>query len=317
MLKTLAPARVRDAAAVGICLHRAMAVATSLPRDPARHHVRVVELPTEAGAQAKALARIAAQLGVKGAPAAVTLPLGSYSLLQIERPPVEDGELVDAARWRIKGMLDYPVEEAVIQVFEAPQASERQRTPLLNVVAAPARAVRELTATVKKAGLRPVKVTIAELAIRDVVAGIDTGNEPVATVFLNARQGMIQVTWGGKLYLSRRVDYGLASVRPADPLATGIHMTLPLELRRTVDYFDSHFGVGRVRRVLAAPADDAFMKFMQETSEFTGLATQPLELPANIDTEPGKAADYGLPEAYLAISGALGARAPAVRQEAV
>ena len=64
LFKSLAPARTGDDPVVGICLHRALAVAAALPRDSARHHVRVVELPTEAGAQAKALARIAAQLGV-------------------------------------------------------------------------------------------------------------------------------------------------------------------------------------------------------------------------------------------------------------
>jgi hypothetical protein len=98
---------------------------------------------------------------------------------------------------------------------------------------------------------------------------------------------------------------------PADTLATGIHMTLPLELRRTVDYFESHFGLGTIRRVLAAPTDEPFMKFMKETSEFTGLPVEPLELPLTARPAAGKPADYGLPEAYLAASVALDRRSAA------
>lgn len=315
-LKSLGAGRRRPEARVGVCLHRALAVAvsSSASSEP-RPRVRVVELPTEAGAQAKALARAVADLGVKGAPADVVLPLGSYSLLQIERPAVDETELAEAARWQVKSQLDYPVDDAVLRVFDAPQPKDRHRAPQLNVVAAPARAVRELTALVKRAGLRPSKVTIAELAICNLAARAVEDTGPVATVFLNARQGVIQVTWHKSLYLSRRVDYGLGSVRPADPMATGIHTVLPLELRRTVDYFGSHFGAGQVRRVLAGPAEEHFMQFMSEASEFTGLAMQPLELPAELETDSAKSADYGTSEAYLAVSAALGTREPAGRAE--
>lgn len=285
-----------------------MAVAAVPKAGRGTAEVQVIEFQTEAEAQVRMLARAVSDMGVKGCPASVTLPLGSYHLMQIERPPVEEHELLDAARWRIKGQLDYPVEDAVLQVFDM-QQGERQRAPLLNVVAAPARMLRELTTLIKRAGLKPHKVTIVELAVRDLVARVSEQDEPVATVFLNARQGVIQITRGNELYLTRRVEYGLGSVIPTDTLSTGIHMTLPLELRRTVDYFDSHFGMGNIKRVLAAPTDEPFMKFMGQTTEFTGLPVEPLDLPISLKGVAGKAADYGLPEAYLAASAALGGRA--------
>ncbi len=309
-LKSLGSGRADNASAVGVCLHRAMAVAAVPPTGRGAGQVQVVELPTEADEQARALVRAVSDLGVKGCRANVTLPLGSYHLIQVERPPVDEAELVDAARWRIKGQLDYPVEDAVIQVFDVPK-SENQRTPLLNVVAAPQRTIRELNALVKRAGLSLQRITIVELAVRDLVNRVTERDEPVATVFLNARQGVIQITHGRELYITRRVEYGLGSVIPTDTLATGIHMTLPLELRRTVDYFESQFNLGTIRRVLAAPTDEPFMKFMKETSEFTGLPVEPLDLPVTLRAATGKPADYGLPEAYLAASVALDRRAGA------
>jgi len=309
-LKSLGGGRADHAPAVGICLHRAMAIAAVPPTGRGAGRAQILELPTEPDEQARTLARAVSDLGVKGCRASVTLPIGSYHLIQIEKPQVEESELVDAARWRIKGQLDYPVDDAVIQVFGVPQG-ENQRAPLLNVVAAPQRTVRELTTLVKRASLSLHRVNIVELAVRDLVNRVTDRDEPVATVFLNARQGVIQITHGRELYITRRVEYGLGSVVPTDTLATGIHMTLPLELRRTVDYFESHFGLGTIRRVLAAPTDEPFMKFMKETSEFTGLPVEPLEMPVGLRPAPGKPADYGLPEAYLAASVALDRRAAA------
>jgi MSHA biogenesis protein MshI len=304
-LKSLGGNRVDSATEVGVCLHRAMAVAAVPAPGRGAAQARIFELPAEDDEQARALSRAVSDLGVKGCRANVTLPLGSYHLIQIERPSVDDKELIDAARWRIKGQLDYPVEDAVIQVFDVPH-SESQRTPLIHVVAAANRTIRELTALVKRGGLTPSKVTIVELAVRDLASRIAERDEPVATVFLTSRQGVIQITHGGELFLTRRVEYGLSSALPSDPMATGIHLTLPLELRRTVDYFESHFGLGSIRRVLAAPTDEPFMKFMRDTSEFTRLPVEALPLPIGLQATHGKAADYGLPEAYLAASAALG-----------
>jgi len=124
-------------------------------------------------------------------------------------------------------------------------------------------------------------------------------------VFLTGRQGLIQISRDGSILLCRRLGYGLGSVKPVDAVETGIHNTLPLELRRTIDYFDSHYSAGNVRHVLAAPDDPDFMAFMRQTGELVGLPVVPLEASAEIAAVAGKPADYGLAEAYLAIGGAL------------
>lgn len=303
-LKSLAPPRApRGASVVGLCLNRALAVAVTPPGGAPQ--VQVEELPTESLGQIEVLSRVVAKFGLKGFDAIITLAPGNYTILQIERPPVEEEELLAAARWRVKSMLDYPVDEAVLQVFDTPQPNERQRSPMLNVVAAPARAVRELASAVRKAGLQPQKINIAELALRNLVSLNNPLPGPAVTVFLTARQGIIQVTNNGRVYLSRRLDYGLGSVKPVDVLATGIHNTLPLELRRTIDYFDSHFSAGSIRRVLAGPDEPNFMGFMRHAGEVIGLSVAPLELGAKLHPAASKPPDYGLPEAYFALGAAM------------
>ena len=310
VLKSLgSSSRARGNGVVGLSLNRTLAVA-SLPSTsaPAGAAVQLTELPTETSGQIRALSKIVADFGVKGCTASITLSPGSYEMLQIERPTVRDEELVDAARWRVASMLDYPVEEAIIQVFDAPQPSEHQREPMLNVVAAPARAVRELANVVSKAGLTPRKITVAELAVRDLVSACYTAGGPVVTVFLTGRQGLIQATLDGEICLTRRLGYGLGSVKPVSMLETGIQNTLPLELRRTIDYFDSHYSVGNVRKILAGPADGNFIAFMREAGEMIGLPVMALEPEVDLLPAAGKPAEYGMPEAYLALGGALSLR---------
>ena len=308
-LKSLGSSHARGHHVVGLSLNRTLAVA-SLPSASADAgaSVQLTELPTESAGQVRALSKIVADFGVKGSVASITLSPGSYEMLQIERPAVRDEELVDAARWRVASMLDYPVDEAVIQVFDAPQPSEHQREPMLNVVAAPARVVRELASVVSKAGLSPRKITVAELAIRDLVAASDTTGGPVVTVFLTGRQGLIQATHDGEIYLSRRLGYGLGSVKPVSMLETGIQNTLPLELRRTIDYFDSHYSAGNIRHILAGPAENDFMTFMRDAGNMIGLPVAALEPAADLLPASGKPAEYGMPEAYLALGGALSLR---------
>ena len=308
-LKSLGSSHARGRRVVGLSLNRTLAVA-SLPSAStgADASIRLTELPTEPAGQVRALSKIVSDFGVKGCLASITLSPGSYEMLQIERPAVKNDELVDAARWRVAGMLDYPVDEAVIQVFDAPQPSERQREPMLNVVAAPARAVRELASVVDKAGLTPRKVTVAELAIRDLVTASDTTGGPVVTVFLTGRQGLIQATHDGEIYLNRRLGYGLGSVKPTSMLETGIQNTLPLELRRTIDYFDSHYSAGNIRKILAGPDENDFMAFMREAGDMIGLPVAALEPAAELLPASGKPGEYGAPEAYLALGGAVSLR---------
>ena len=302
-------------AAVGICLDRAIAVAAASQNPEMPGRVQLAALPTEHDAQARTLGKLVNKLGMQGSDASLTLPLGSYKMLQMERPGVEDAELIDAVRFRLKDQLDYPPEDAALQVFDAPHPGDRGQTAFVNVVAVPMRLVREHTVLLKKAGLLPRKITIAELALRELSmtrAGLE---EPIATVFLNSRQGVIQVTRGRELFLSRRIDYGLGSIKPLDAEATGIHMTLPLELRRTIDYFESNYSVGHIRKVCALPADPMFSNLMQHASEFIGYKVEPLELPADLVEEEGKNLGFGLPEAYLAVASAMGIAVAGDRKE--
>ncbi len=50
----------------------------------------------------------------------VVLSADSYQTIQVEMAELLDSERRDAARWQIRERIDYPPEEAVIDLFEVP-----------------------------------------------------------------------------------------------------------------------------------------------------------------------------------------------------
>jgi MSHA biogenesis protein MshI len=94
-------------------------------------------------------------------------------------------------------------------VFEVPNQGRAGRPPLVYVVAARAQPLREMVERVRAAGLNLWKIDVAELALRNLVETAETGPETVAGLYLMPERGMLQITRGDLLYLSRSLDYGL------------------------------------------------------------------------------------------------------------
>ena len=91
------------------------------------------------------LSKLVDDQGWAGVPAVLVLPIDQYQVFQVERPEgVEDSELADALKWKLKDFLDFSPADAVSDVFAFPEDASRGRGPLVNVVAARKSLVREL-----------------------------------------------------------------------------------------------------------------------------------------------------------------------------
>lgn len=72
-----------------------------------------------------------------GAATTLVLPLDQYQVFQMDRPEgIEESELGDALKWKLKDFLDFSPSEAVSDVFPFPKDASRGRGELVNVVAA-------------------------------------------------------------------------------------------------------------------------------------------------------------------------------------
>jgi len=104
--------------------------------------------------QQQELLRISRELKLKGLPASVVLAPGSYSLLQVERPEVQDDEVRSAIRWRIKDLIDFHIDDAVLDLFDLPEGSRAGAPRLMFVVAARIAVVQRIIDLLKTAAIR-------------------------------------------------------------------------------------------------------------------------------------------------------------------
>ena len=178
------------------------------------------------------------QLNLAGTRCNVVLPSGSYNLLLVEPPNVPDDELREAIKFRVKEMISFPLEEALIDVFSLPADSSRSGRKMVYAVATQESKVREIMALISDAGLELNSVDIAELVLRNITEQLDVGERGVAMVRLLQGQATLALIRDGNMYLSRQFDLAYNAVLfdelPEDQLV--------LELQRSVDYYERQMG---------------------------------------------------------------------------
>jgi len=180
--------------------------------------------------------------GWRKVPATLVLPMDQYQVFQVDRPDgVEDTELPDALKWKLKDFLDYSPSDAVSDVFEFPEDASRGRQPMVNLVAARKSLVQELVALVNDAGMVLERIDIAELALRNFAAAMDSAGRGVALVHLRNRYGQMVICRGETLYLSRRLELSYDDLQDAGRQDNAVQ-SLTLEIQRSLDYFESQLG---------------------------------------------------------------------------
>jgi MSHA biogenesis protein MshI len=184
---------------------------------------------------------------------------GAYQMVQVEAPEVPEAEVKSAVRWKLKDLIDYPVETATVDALFIPQAE-----------GAPGR-VRQMLAVAAKndiiaASVKPFNdadiplevIDIPELAQRNVAQRLELVGRALALLAFDDHGGLLTFTCGGELYQHRRIDVSLATF--AGTTAENrkdLYDRLVLELQRSLDHFDRQFRTITVAKVMVTPVPGA------------------------------------------------------------
>lgn len=231
-------------------------------------------------ALAALLDRVVRERHLAGTPCVVVLHRPDYALLLTEAPQVPEAEIQSALRWKIGDLIDFPVNEAILDYFELPplQAGEARQ---LYVVAARESVIQERVDLLRGVGLEPAYIDIAEKAQRNLAARLPEDEQGVAVVEIGETESLLTITRRGDLLFSRTLPFGLDTVLEQvmqqtelsagmarsylagqglldgdseDPPAAQLALRfaterLALELQRSLDYYDSRFRRGAVRNL--------------------------------------------------------------------
>lgn len=193
----------------------------------------------------------------------ITLDHREYELHLVEAPAVDDDELSDALRFRMKDLINQPLENQVIQAFRLPADAYRGRMDMAFAVAIERSRIRMLVDWCEQQQLRLNEITIPELSILKLVAEMEPETS-VGVLRLDKTDGVLYLLQEGGLYLSRALAVGTdelglnTGLEGELMLETDSRMEkLALELQRSMDYFESQLGMGSVGQIWALIPDDA------------------------------------------------------------
>lgn len=240
-------------------------------------------------------------LRVAGTDCTTLMAADSYQLLLVEAPRVDPSELRAAVRWRIKDLIDYHIDDAVLDVFEIPgQGQNTQGQVMMYAVVAKAAAVKQRIDLLERSDLRLKAIDIPELALRNIASLAPEDATGAVLLRLGETSGLITVSRQGNLFLARRIDVGANALReqpnadkPADPndpygdpLDIGLDRlidSIVLEIQRSVDYYDRHFKQPSLAGVLVAPPGPGLSGLESRLKRVLGLPVRRLDLNQMLD----------------------------------
>ncbi len=218
-------------------------------------------------------------------PCVDVMALGDYNLLQIEPPAVPDNELRDASRWQIRELINYPIDEALIDVFRVPSEGMRGRASIAYVVSAHSGQVKEQVNQLRAARLTINAIDIPELAIRNLATLLPEESRGVVFVYLGNTRGLITICRGGNLYLARNISIGVDQLksRPgfADDDSEGFSShnndlldSIVLEIQRSLDFYESNFSLPPISSLVVASIEAELPAVISYLQNYLGLGVR-------------------------------------------
>jgi MSHA biogenesis protein MshI len=184
------------------------------------------------------------------------LRAGEYDILLVDAPNVPRAEMKSALRWKVKGMVDYSMDGTSLDFLTVPAggAAEGRAQQVYAVLARN----EILEARVRKfddAGIALAVIDIPDTAQRNIAALYQSEGRAIALAYFGANTGLLTISHGAELYLTRRLELGVEELAEDTQAAEGgAHDHVVLEIQRTLDHFERQFRNLAVGRLLLAPA---------------------------------------------------------------
>lgn len=215
---------------------------------------------------------------------ATTLPVGDYKLIAIDAPEVPPSELRAAIRWRVHDMIDFHIDDAVIDVFDIPPTGPTDNLKKLYVAVARSADVKQHIDQLEQAGACLEIIDIPELAIRNIATCLPEDEQGMATLYFEADLCLMTITHQSCLYITRTLDIGYRQLLDTSIDTKPLLDRLALEIQRSLDYYEHHFHQPPVRHLGILPVAESLPGLVDNLQNSLGVATRVIELNDILET---------------------------------
>lgn len=223
-----------------------------------------------ASEQSKALKSWVEKNSLQKANCVTLLAKHDVQIFQLEKPKVEDEELLQAVSWKIKDLINYDLATAVVDTYELPPSP---KSPLhyINAVVANESVVGAYVDVIRDSGLELEAIDIHDLVSRNYFHTVENSEMTTALLNFTAHGGTISIYHDQDLYVTRDFKIGLLDIEAAlEQDAESVYDNLLLELQRSMDYYESTYGLGMVNKTIIFPHGRATEKMVRYLENYVG-----------------------------------------------
>jgi MSHA biogenesis protein MshI len=241
-------------------------------------HLQTANLKTQTDEQA--VAQLVHAGFLRNAPAVLVLGAEFYNTYPVSAPAVPPAEMREALRWKLRDVLPYAPEDAVIDFVSLAHAAESSPAESLLAVAAPRRFVAQAVAPLLAANIDVQAVDIAEMAQRNVLNQLPGDEGGRALLGLDESSALLTVVHEGALCFARRIQIPRsqgADEEDPEHIATRI----ATQVQRSLEVVERQSGLAPVRTVWVGPHPYCAL-IARCAGEQTGVECLQLELQAEL-----------------------------------
>lgn len=240
---------------VGIYQSRmGMAVVYGVPSEPAPLiKAQVFEAGLDTDAKQRLLNKFVLDNALEGVGCSYVLDIGEYHLNLVEAPKVATAEIPMAMRWVLRDLINFPIEEAIIDTFDVPFLRAKDNVKMIYAVAIQKKQVEQIENLTKAAGLVLKFIDIPEMTLKNILLRQSQKFKSCALVQMSTNGGKLILCKEDQLCISRAFDLKLDELGQSPEQDAKTLDSLALEFQRSFDYMNSVFRQSIQNMIILAP----------------------------------------------------------------
>ncbi|MFW5442923.1 MAG: hypothetical protein ACKE51_01275 [Methylococcaceae bacterium] len=220
----------------------------------------------------------------------IVLTSGEYRLVTIEAPEVADNELIEAIRWKISDLIEFPVDDALIEHYPLPLSERVNSEKMLEVIACPKSAIQPLVDLCINCELQLKVIDIQETCLRNLATLLPENDRGIAVLHLHKTTGRIIIEQQGSIYISRKLTMGYDRLGLTDNFLSDEQIALEqnglaLEIQRSFDYVESYYGLPPISWLAVIPLIENTSELINALNSNHGITARIMDLSTIIEGE--------------------------------
>ena len=198
------------------------------------------------------------------------LPPEDYQLFIIESLPVQEKEFDEALKWRVRSLINFPLENAMIDYFKLPAKKISPNHPMIAVVVSKKDRIEKLIQIFQKSHLSLTNISIPELALKNLSTLYEKDEQSSAFIYFYENLAILNITLQKTLYFTKHII--LPNVTDSMDIN---YEEFCLDILRYFDYFQSQWRHASPNRLFIATESKDIAAIAKKLSECLQIPVEP------------------------------------------